>query len=212
MATQNVNRVVYDLTFTQDALKEIPEDLRTANYMKLLEIFVKHWDEIQISATSMAYARLLSNATGDMLDKISSWFFIDRNNMTDTELKASLQLYAFRLASTTNRSDIYTLMKILAGGGFVNIYKNSKNRVEVCIGSDCLDITNLSIKLEDIFPVNTNLQISTATLIGTPFGVNSVHDTDEDTQVGALGSIHDTYYYTNTASVILLDNERDNQA
>lgn len=207
MEKENANRLVYDLTFTQDALKEIPYDLRTINYMKFLEVFVKRWDRVQISAVSLAYARLLSNATGEMLDYIASWFFIERDNMTDDELKASLQLYALRLSSTTNRDDIYTLMKILAGGGFVNIYKNYSGRIEVCLGSDCLDISNISVDIEDIFPVNTNLQITTAPLFGTPFGVTSVYATEPSTQIGALGSAFDEYTRNNTVPTILIDNE-----
>jgi hypothetical protein len=207
--TTSANRVVYDLTFTKDGLSEIPEDLQSNNYMKLLEVFVERLNKVQLTAISLAYARLLDNASGDILTSIASRFFIDRNDLTDAELKASIQMFALRQDSEGTRNDIYKLLKIISGeGGFVNIYKGKNNRVEVCISLDCLNLSSINVTLSELFPVNTNLQVLGASALGTPFGVVSAYDTESSSRVGALGSAYDNYYKTNTIANIIVDDER----
>lgn len=210
MTVTNVNRVVYDLSFVEDGLNELPYDQQQkVNYNKLLEVILKRFDRCQTEAVKLAYLRFLDNAVGDMLDNIASRFFIQRGDKGDNELRAAIKLYALRQTNQGTRSDIFNILNILTADGFVKIYKGEKNYIEVCISVDCLDIKEIKAEVGVLFPINTNLKLCSVPIIAKPFGVVSGHSTTpvEDLKVGALGSIHTPVTQSNNLAAVTLIND-----
>jgi hypothetical protein len=189
----DVNRVVFDLSFVEDGLKELPYDqLQKENYTKLLSVILKRMDKCQLEAVKLTYLRFLDNATGDMLDSIASRFFIPRGDKSDEDLRASIKLFALRQRNQGTRKDIVNILKVLTSNGFVKIYKGVNNYLEVCISVDCIDIREIKSEIETLFPINTNLTLCSVPIVSKPFGVVSIHSNKdvEDLKVGSLGSVH----------------------
>jgi hypothetical protein len=211
MTIQDVNRVVFDLSFVTDGLKELPYDqLQKENYVKLLSILLNRLEACQNEAIKLAYLRFLDNAYGDMLDSIASRFFINRGDKSDEDLKASIKLFALRQVNQGTRADIINILKVLTANGFVKIYKGLDNYIEVCISIDCVNVSEIKSEIEAIFPVNTNLKLCSVPIVARPFGVRSEHSsrTNEESKVGALGSIHDSPTgWNNIAAVTHVDDE-----
>lgn len=206
----NSNRVVYDLTFTEDAFNDLPFDQRLDNLVKLLVVISDRFDQAQKEVTSMAYSRLLDNAEGAMVDSIASRFFIDRLGKTDEEVKAAIKLFSLRQDSEGTRTEIVKLLNIIAGeGGYVKIYKGTNNYLQVAVSTDCLDLTKVKIDLENLFPINTNLVFLKTNVARKPFGVGSrlAPELVSD-KIGTLGTRTDPNSDNNTASVTIVNNER----
>lgn len=211
MTDENVNRLVFNLSFVEDGLKELPFDQQQKqNYTKLLEILIKRLDVCQTEAVKLAYLRFLDNAYGDMLDSIASRFFIQRGDKGDEELRASIKLYALRQVNKGTRGEIVNILNILTDNGFVKIYKGENNYIEVCISVDCLNIKEVRSEIEVLFPINTNLKLCSVPIVAKPFGVVSIHSTKpvEDYKIGLLGTIHDPVTQpSNFPSVTLVNDE-----
>ncbi len=155
----SVNRVVLDTTFVEDAFNDIPYDQRLPELMKMLIVVTNAMNQGQIEIVKLAYARFLDNAKGEMLDGVASRFFIERDGRSDETLRAAVKLHAVRQDSEGTRSDIVKILKILSGeGGLVIINKLGKNGLQVIISIDCLNLSELSVDIQNIFPANTNLQ------------------------------------------------------
>ena len=206
----NSNRVVYDLTFTEDAFNDLPFDQRLDNLVKLLVVISDRFDRAQKEVISMAYSRLLDNAEGDMVDSIASRFFIDRLGKTDEEVKAAIKLFALRQDSEGTRSEIVKLLNVIAGeGGYVKIYKGTNNYLQVAVSTDCLDLTKVKVDLENLFPINTNLVFLKTNVARKPFGVGSrLAPESVSDKIGTLGTRTDPNSDNNTASVTIVNNER----
>lgn len=210
VAPNNVNRVVYDLSFVEDGINELPYDQRQKiNYTKLLSVVLKRVDNCQKEAIKLAYLRFLDNAVGDMLDGIAANFFIERRDKTDADLRASIKLFALRQISSGTREDIYKILRVLTTNGFVKIYKGEDNYIEVCLAIDCVSLRELKEEVRILFPINTNLRLCEIPIIGRPFGVGSNHSTRtlEEMKIGVLGSNHTTNIVRNLTAVTHINDE-----
>ncbi|AUR86385.1 hypothetical protein NVP1084O_178 [Vibrio phage 1.084.O._10N.261.49.F5] len=197
MTLPSVNRVVVDTTFVEDAYNDIPWDQRLPDLMKMLVVISDKFNKVQIEAVKIAYARFLDNATGDMLGGVASRFFIKREGRDDNTLRAAIKLHAVRQDSEGTREDIVRILQILAGeGGLVGINKLPKGGIQTIISIDCLNLSELTVDIESIFPVNTNLQFlsyKTININHKPFGFRSIHylnDPSKEDKVGAFQSLH----------------------
>lgn len=208
---QDVNRLTYDLTFSEDAYNELPYEQRLKlNLMTLLMTIVNRYDNIQKEVVSLGYERLLDNASGDMLDGVASRFFIEREEKDDNSLRGAIKIFALRQDSEGTRSEIYKLLQVIAGeGGYVKIYKGVNNRVEVCISVDCLDLSKIKVDIQNLFPVNTNVKFCSVPVMADAFGVASVFDANPPNKIGALGSVFDEYVFENCVATTIVDDERD---
>ncbi len=211
---QDVNRVVYDLTFTQDAFNEIPYDQRLPNLMKSLILQTDRWDKVQKEAIKLAYMRFIDNASGDLLEKIAGRFFIDREGKGDETLRSAIKLRALRQDSEGTRSDVYKILQVLAGdGGLVAINKQNKKSLQVMMSVDCLNLSEIKVDIQNIFPINTNLEFlkyNAVSLAHKPFGVRDVNLIDPllGSKVGTLGNDEDiTSAPRNRVGLIIIDNE-----
>lgn len=209
--TDNVNRLQFNISFKEDGLSELPyKQTQRENFYKLADLIVKRQDNIQTQALVLAYSRFLDNAEGDMLDKIASHYFIDRNGKTDEELKSSIKLHSLRQNTEPTRDDIVRIIKVLNTEGFIKIYKGIKNYVEVVVSDDCLTIRELSDELQELFPININLKLCSVLPNELPFGLGSLHKPAHH-KVGKLGSIYDSLIESkNKCCVTLIDNEAGN--
>lgn len=210
MSINNSNRVVYDETFLQDMFNDIPYDSRADNFTKLLMVVGNRFDKVNKAAISLAYSRLLDNASGQMLENIASRFFIERLGKTDEELKATIKLRAVSQDSEATRRDIFNILSIISGeGGYVHIYKGVDNYLQVTISTDCLDLTKVKIDLENLFPVNTNLTFLKTNVVRKGFGVGSVlKPSINSPKIGTLGTVTDVNSDNNYAAVTIINNER----
>lgn len=204
------NRLVYDLTFSEDSFNDIPYDLRTDNFVKLNLLVSDRFDKVQSEAISLAYSRLLDNAEGQMVDDIASRFFIDRQGKSDAEVKAAIQLFALRQDSEATRSTIVNLLQIIAGdGGYVKIYKGPNNYIQAAVSTDCLDLTKIKVDLEGLFPINTNLTFIKTNVANKPFGLGSrLVPENNSSKIGALGTRTQPLASDNYAAVTIINNER----
>lgn len=208
----SVNRVVYDTSFTEDAYNEIPESNRLTNLMKLVVLFSNRFASIQTEAITLSKSRLLSNASGDMVDTIASRFFIERYGRSDDDLKAVIKMQALKQGTEGTRSDIYNLLYVLSGeNGFVKIWKGDNNYVECVITFDCIEVADISTNLEGLFPVNTNLKMLRVPSNGTPFGFGSVaKDLGDYDKIAGFGSVTTDSSYIGVGGVLpatVVDNE-----
>lgn len=203
------NRVVFDLTFTEDAYNDLPYDQRLDNLVKLLVVISDRFDLAQRQTIAMAYQRLLDNAEGDMVDSIASRFFIDRQGKSDEEMKAAIKLFSLRQDSEGTRSEVVRLINVIAGdGGYVNIYKGPNNYLQVAVSTDCLDLTKVKVDLEGLFPINTNLEFLKTNVIRKPFGLgSSLLPSINSDKMGLLGTSTDPNDDSNYMAVTIISNE-----
>lgn len=204
------NRVVFDLTFTEDAYNDLPYDQRLDNLVKLLVVIGERFDLAQRQTIAMAYQRLLDNAEGDMVDSVASRFFIDRQGKSDEEMKAAIKLFSLRQDSEGTRSEVVRLLQVIAGDSeYLNIYKGPNNYLQVAVSTDCLDLTKIRVDLEGLFPINTNLTFLKTNIIRKPFGLGSrLDNTLNASRIGVLGTRTDAYDDSNYTAVTIINNER----
>lgn len=208
----NSNRVVFDLTFVQDAFDELPFYMQQKeNFVKLQNVISGRFNKCQTEAIKMAYLRFLDNAEGVVLDSIASRLFIERSGQDDDSLKGAIKLRALSQDSEGTRGQIVNLLKVISGGDYVKVFKGPKNYVEVVFPSECLNTSEVKVSLSDLFPINTNLIIGDSITGLNVFGVGSVHDPSGTTsKISPLGSIHDALSEREqTTSVMIISDERD---
>lgn len=165
------NRLVFDLTFVQDAFNEMEDFMKKKeNLMKFLVIASRRFSHIQDTAIKLAYARLLNNAEGQFLTDLAEKLNIQRGDQNDKELRSLIKFKALTKSSEGTRSDIYKLLKVVSGDGYVKLFKGSNNYVEATFSAECLKMSVVGEDIENIFPVNTNL-LATSVITGTkPIG------------------------------------------
>ena len=172
MTLPSSNRVVFDLTFVEDAFNEMEGFMQQKeNLMRFLLVASRRFSHVQDSAIQLAYVRLVENAEGQFLTDLSTRLGIPRGDQTDLQLQAYIKFRALSQASEGTRTDIVNLLRIVSGGDYIKVFKGGNNYVEVTFAIECLNLQAIGQDLEDLFPVNTNLLI-TSIITGTkPMGV-----------------------------------------
>ena len=203
------NRVVFDLTFTEDAFNDLPYGQRLDNLVKLLVVISNRFDLAQRQVIAMAYQRFLDNAEGNMLDGVASRFFIERQGKSDEEMKAAIKLFSLRQDSEVTRTDVVRLLKIIVGEGApLNIYKGPNNYLQVAVSTECLDLTKIRLDLEELFPINTNLELLKINSIRKPFGLGSaLLPSINSDKIGLLGTSTKPKDTSNYMAVTIISNE-----
>ena len=206
----NVNRLVFDLSFLQDALNELPPYMRNKeNLVKILTIITNRMDTCQKEAVKMAQLRFVDTASGKILDDIAASLFINRSAQDDESLKGAIKLRALSQDSEGTRDEIVKLLSIISGGAQVKVFKGTNNYVEVVFSAECLNVSEVKVSLQDLFPINTNLVIGDVITGLNPFSVGSVHG-GTSSKVGTLGSVHDSWSErTQSTAVMVISDERD---
>ncbi len=175
--TTDSNRIVYDLSFVGDSIDDLPYDQRTPNMVKLLTLVAERFDSVQTTAIDLAYMRFLDNAPSAILDQIAERFFITRGNKSDDTLRTEIKLFALRQTSQGTRDDIVNILRIISGvGGYLKIYKAENNYIQVAVSVDCLELSEIRINVEELFPFNTNLQFHQVDVRLKPFGFGDSQD------------------------------------
>lgn len=170
----NVNRVVYDLSFVEDAFNLLPPEQRNKeNLVKMLIVFSNRWNKVQTAAINLAYGRFIDNAVGDMLEAVASRMFIERGGQDDQSLRGAIKLRALRQDNEGTRDQIVNILQIISGSSSVDIFKGVNNYIEVIFPQECLSLKDIKIEIEDLFPVNTNLVVGNIVTGRTPFGTKS---------------------------------------
>lgn len=211
MELEDANRLKFNLSFSEDGLSELPYiQLNRENFRKLAELIVKRFDDAQNAAVSLAYARFLDLAEGDMLDKIASHYFIERGEKSDSTLRSAIKIFALRQNTEPTRPEIVKILNVLTDSGFVKIYKGINNYIEVVLSIDCVPMKDLSAEIEGLFPINTNLKLCSVPVGRKPFGVIGLYDQTPSSKIGKLGGVYDPIInQNNVTTVTILDNERD---
>jgi len=211
MELKDANRLKFNLSFSEDGLSELPYvQIQRENFRKLAELIVKRFDDAQNAAVSLAYARFLDLAEGDMLDKIASHYFIERGEKSDSTLRSAIKIFALRQNTEPTRPEIVKILNVLTDSGFVKIYKGAKNYIEVVLSIDCVPMKDLASEIEGLFPINTNLKLCSVPVGRKPFGVIGLYDKNPSPKIGKLGGVYDSLIHqNNVATVTILDNERN---
>ena len=171
MKKPSANRVVFDLTFVEDSFNEMEDYMQQKkNLMRFLLVASRRLAHTQEVAIQLAYLRLVDNAEGVFLTDIAARIGIPRGDQTDKQLQAFIKFRALSQASEGTRTDIVNLLKIVSGGDYVKIFKGENNYVEVTFASECLNLIAIGQDLEDLFPVNTNLLVTSIITGRKPIG------------------------------------------
>lgn len=207
----NVNRVVYDMTFIEDAFNLLPYEQRNKeNLVKMLLVFAKRWDNVQNAAINLAYGRFLDNATGEMLDGIASRMFIERGGQSDQSLRGAIKLRALRQDNEGTRDQIVNILQIISGSNSVEVFKGENNYIEVVFPQECLSLKDIKVDIAELFPVNTNLVVGDIITGEDAFGFYSVGDTEYEEHIGFFGSVTDSNSVKNNSiSPIVISTERN---
>lgn len=207
----NTNRVVYDMTFVEDAFNLLPyEQCNKENLVKMLLVFAKRWDNVQNAAINLAYGRFLDNATGDLLDGIASRMFIERGGQSDQSLRGAIKLRALRQDNEGTRDQIVNILQVVSGSNSIEIFKGEKDYIELIFPQECLSLKDIKVDIEDLFPVNTNLVVGDVVTGEDAFGFYSVGDTEYEEYIGFFGSVTDSNSVkSNSISPIVISTERN---
>lgn len=166
MKIMNSNHIRIDEAFVQDTLDFLPDYMRThVNFCKFIELTAERYKLLDIEVVKLAYGRLLDEASGLVLDNIGSEIDVPRRGQSDDEYRAFIKLRFLRRRVETTQPQLTHLLKIMAGGQLPIIYKGVRNRIHVILPRRCLDTHNVGLELEDAFPINTNLSVSSSTAV-----------------------------------------------
>lgn len=207
---ENVNRIVQDLSFVEDAFNLLPPEQRNKeNLVKMLLVFANRWGKVQRAAITLAYGKFVDNAKGELLDTIASRLFIRRGGQDDTSLRGAIKLRALTQDNEGTRDEIVKLLEIVTGSSTIEVIKGADRYVEVVAPFECLDIKELKIEISDIFPVDTRLVVGDMVTGQPAFGCYSLGDTETLDSIGVLGSVNDSASeVSNNTPVIIVSNER----
>lgn len=207
---QSVNRIVFDLDFVEDAFNELPYHMQQKeNLVKLLIVAAKRQFSHNNEIIKLAYSMFLDNAEGFLLESIADRLFIPRLSNETNALRSAIKFRALRQDSEATRDDIVKLIQIIADDNNVKLYKNNSKYVELVFSLECLNASNTSITIPDLFPINSNLVVGDVLIGKTPFGVGSIYDTPPD-NIGKLESIHTPPIDINQyISVVVYSDERN---
>lgn len=208
----NVNRVVLNSTFTLDGLNELNDFQKNReNYVKLLELVVSRLDNLQIEFFKGVYFRFLDNAYGEILDDIASKLFIERGGKSDEGLRASIKLFCVRQNSEPTRPEVVNILNVLTNNGYFVINRGEKGYISVTLSVDCFTPKDLADEMRKIFPIDSNLRVSTTPVGRKAFGVKSRFNSTptEDLKIGALSSrFSPLSQKNNSAAVTIISDER----
>ncbi|CAM0107291.1 baseplate protein [Vibrio phage 5P1c] len=205
----NVNRVVYDMSFVQDAFNLLPYEQQTKeNLVKMLIVFSERWNKVQNEAITLAYSRFVDNASGEMLTGLASRFFIERGGQDDQSLRGAIKLRALRQDNEGTRDQIVNILQIISGSNSVEVFKGPNKYVEVVFPAECLSLKDIRVEIEDLFPTDTNLVVGDVITGQPPLGMYSVGDTEVEKGLGVLGSTSDpSSVKSNNVPVLVISTE-----
>ncbi len=156
----SVNRVEVLPDFVPDALKEFPvKQQGQENFIKLAEFQASGWKRLDDEVVKLGYLRLLDNSSGVLLDNIGSLLGVSRAEQDDSSFRARIKLRSLRQTMDTSRDNIIELLTIFFQGEVPVMYKGVGGFTELIIPTNCLNSFTLSMDLENIFPISTNLWI-----------------------------------------------------
>lgn len=202
----NVNRVVYDTTYIQDAIEEMPFKQREKeNIMIFLSVIAARFEKINRNTITMTYSKFLDNAVGDILEGLAFRFNIPRGGKTDEELRTAIKLHALKQDMEGTRDEIVKLLRVILQGDRLEIRKSANNQVEILASTVCIGLYRLREELEDIFPINAQLRFGIIPVGRKPMGTVSIHNTSpENSRVGKLSSVHTPYTESQNSLPVLL--------
>ena len=202
----DVNRVVYDTTFIQDALEEMPFKQREKqNLMRTLAVIASRFEKVNRGIVTMTYSRFLDNASGDMLEGLAYRFNIKRGDKSDEELRTAIKINALKQDMEATRDEIVNLLNVVLQGDRLEIKKYEDNRIVILASTVCIDLYELRAELADIFPINAQLSFGILPVGKNPMGTVSIHNTSPETSgIGKLSSVHTPYSEVENSMVVLL--------
>lgn len=203
------NRLVVDLSFTEDALEELTDCMSNKpNLVTLLEVLAERWAKLQEEAVRIPYVRMLDFAEGVLLDDIADELFLRRQGQSDESLRSQIKLNALKMTSKATRDDIVSILRILSGTEYVKVFKGDKNRVEVTFAHECLDLQVIPPEISQLFPVTTNLTLGNIVVGTTPIGVGDAFSEDNNVNLtGELGDVYDQSFKSNRVAEIVYSDE-----
>lgn len=159
----NSNHIKIDDEMVSIALDFLPDYMRThENFCKLIELQAERYQQLDVELVKLAYYRLLDEAQGVVLDGIGSEVNVPRRGQTDDEYRAFIKLRFLRRSTEPTRIGLVKLLTIMSGGAQPLIYKGRKRKVHAILPRRCMDSRNVGLELEDTFPINTNLSVSSS--------------------------------------------------
>lgn len=187
MSLPSSNRIVFDLNFVEDSINELEDYFKLkTNFVKYLKVASNRFAKVQDEAIKLAYIRLLDNAEGVFLTDIADRLFIKRGDQNDNQLKAFIKLRVLKQTSEATRKDIVDIIRLISGGEYVRIYKGRHNFLDITFPFECLAEEMVIEEFENLFPINSNLLITSNIMGKLPVGAGWSYDT-EDTISAKLG-------------------------
>lgn len=190
----NVDHVTVWSDINTDVKDLLIEEFKSSeNLVKMLYIISSEKAKIDAAMIYLAKYRLISTATGDYLDEIGSQLGVDRQDSTDDEYRAILQIRAYRVTSSGTRPDIIDVFSKFTGldSEEVNTYVGKKKSFDIAFYSSCLNASVAVDELIKLFPVVSSYRLLSKA--GASFMFGSVYDDSDYSTDGSngFGSVYD---------------------
>lgn len=172
----------------------IEEFKSSENIVKLVYLISYQKSLVDQAIVYLAKYRIISTATGAYLDEIGKELGIDRQDATDDEYRAILQIRAYRVTANGTRGDIISVLSKFSGQDEtqVNTYVGKRKSFDVAFYSTCLNTTVATDELTKLFPVVSSYRLLSKG--GSPLMFGSYYDSSDYSTDGTngLGSEYDS--------------------
>lgn len=191
--TDNVDHIRLWSSLSTDVKDLLIEEFKSSeNLVKMLYIITSEKAKIDAATIYLAKYRLITTATGAYLDEIGSQLGVDRQDSTDEEYRAILQIRAYRVTSSGTRPNIIKVLSKFTGlsSSEVNTYAGREKSFDVAFYSSCLNASVAVDELVKLFPVVSSYRLLNKA--GASFMFGSVYDDNDYSPDGSngLGSVH----------------------
>jgi len=193
--TDSVDHVTVWADIISDVKDLLIEEFKSSeNIVKLVYLISYQKSLVDQAIIYLAKYRLISTATGAYLDEIGKELGIDRQDSTDDEYRAILQIRAYRVTANGTRGDIISVLSKFSGQDEdqVNTYVGKRKSFDVAFYSSCLNTTVATDELTKLFPVVSSYRLLSKG--GSPFMFGSYYDSSDYNTDGTngLGSVYDS--------------------
>lgn len=189
----SVDHVTVWENINSDVKNLLIEDFKSSeNIVKITYIMSSQKQIIDQAMIYMAKYRLISTATGAYLDIIGQELGVDREDSTDEEYRALLQIRAYRVTTNGTRPDIIDLFSRFTGTETTDVdtYVGRNKSFDIAFYTMCLNGANSVDELIKVFPVVSSYRLLSKG--GTPLMFGSYYDDNDTDFLTGLGSYFDT--------------------
>ena len=195
---KDVNHILPLPDFVKGGLDYLPSGAfeQAVNTMRVIEIFLGRYEDIDKGMVNLAQGRTILNAEGRILDEIGEQHGIFRNGLNDPEYRAVIIILTGNNAKSGTRGEIISTLFQIFGEDGVSTYKGNNFRIDINVYNTCVELSMIIPQILEMLPLPTHLRVVESN--GYPFafsgdnqsfGFSSVFDEDRTTGPGGFASL-----------------------